>query len=84
MNQESFIGPVNIGNPNEFTVLELAEKIIELTNSNGKIVFRELPIDDPLQRKPDISIAQNKLDWVPKIQLEEGLQRTIKYFSELV
>ena len=84
MNQESFIGPVNIGNPNEFTVLELAEKIIELTNSNGKIVFRELPIDDPLQRKPDISIAQNKLDWAPKIQLEEGLQKTINYFSELV
>ena len=84
MNQESFIGPVNIGNPNEFTVLELAEKIIELTNSNGKIVFRELPIDDPLQRKPDISIAQNKLDWTPKIQLEEGLQKTINYFSELV
>tara|TARA_Y100000739_G_C20562942_1_gene443920 strand:+ start:301 stop:1230 length:930 start_codon:yes stop_codon:yes gene_type:complete len=84
MNQESFIGPVNIGNPNEFTVLELAEKIIELTNSNGKIVFRELPIDDPLQRKPDISIAQNKLDWAPKIQLEEGLKRTINYFSELV
>ena len=84
MNQESFLGPVNIGNPNEFTVLELAEKIIELTNSNGKIVFRELPIDDPLQRKPDISIAQNKLDWAPKIQLEEGLKRTINYFSELV
>ena len=84
MDQESFIGPVNIGNPNEFTVLELAEKIIELTNSNGKIVFRELPIDDPLQRKPDISIAQNKLDWAPKIQLEEGLKRTINYFSELV
>ena len=84
MDQESFIGPVNIGNPNEFTVLELAEKIIELTNSNGKIVFRELPIDDPLQRKPDISIAQNKLDWTPKIQLEEGLQKTINYFSELV
>lgn len=84
MEQKSFIGPVNIGNPNEFTVLELAQEIIKLTNSNGEIVFRKLPIDDPMQRCPDISLAKNKLEWEPKIQLEEGLQRTIEYFSQIV
>lgn len=79
---ESFRGPVNIGNPVEFTILELAEKIIELTNSKSKIVFEELPSDDPLMRKPDITLAKKELDWEPKIQLEEGLKKTIEYFKQ--
>ncbi len=78
-------GPVNIGNPNEFTILELAEKIIELTGSRSKIVFEALPEDDPVQRKPDITLAGKVLDgWTPKIRLEEGLQRTITYFRETI
>ncbi len=78
---DDFIGPVNLGNPNEFTILELADKIIKLTKSKSKIVYRPLPQDDPLQRKPDISLAKEKLGgWKPKIQLEEGLIKTIEYF----
>jgi UDP-glucuronate decarboxylase len=80
---ESFPGPINIGNPTEFTMLELAESVLKLTNSASKLVFKELPHDDPKQRKPDIRLAQRKLGWEPKIQLEEGLLRTIKYFSDL-
>lgn len=75
-----FIGPVNLGNPGEFTMLELAEKVIELTNSKSKIVYCPLPGDDPKQRKPDIALAKEKLDWQPTIRLEEGLRRTIGYF----
>ena len=80
--RDDFIGPVNTGNPREFTMLELAQKIIELTGSRSKIVYRPLPGDDPKQRKPDITLAKEKLDWEPKIRLEEGLKRTIAYFEE--
>jgi UDP-glucuronate decarboxylase len=78
------IGPINVGNPNEFTIKELAETVIDLTNSKSKLAFSELPADDPLQRKPDISIAKEKLNWEPNIQLREGLQKTIAYFEQLV
>ena len=81
--EENFPGPINIGNPTEFTILQLAENIIRLTQSKSKVVFKVLPQDDPMQRKPDIGLAQRKLGWEPKIQLEEGLMRTIKYFSDL-
>ena len=83
MNQEEIIGPVNTGNPNEFTILELAEKVIHMTGSKSKTVFLPLPIDDPMQRKPDNSLAKEKLGWEPQIQLEEGLEKTITYFKEL-
>jgi UDP-glucuronate decarboxylase len=78
---DDFTGPVNIGNPNEFSILELAEKVIELTGSQSKIVYRPLPQDDPLQRKPNIDLARKRLGWEPKIQLEEGLRHTIDYFK---
>lgn len=80
MNHNSLLGPVNIGNPNEFTIMELAEKVIEKTNSNSEIVYKDLPIDDPMQRKPDISIAERDLNWYPKIDLSMGLDKTIEYF----
>ena len=80
----SFTGPVNIGNPVEFTILELAEKVIALTGSSSKLVFSPLPSDDPRQRKPDISLAQNALNWQPKVTLEEGLRSAIAYFSNLL
>lgn len=83
--EDDFIGPVNIGNPGEFTMIELAKKIIEQTQSNSKLVFQELPKDDPLQRKPEISLAKEKLnEWEPKIKLDVGLSRTIKYFHETI
>ncbi len=78
---DDFVGPVNIGNPNEFSILELAQKVIEVTGSKSKIVFKPLPYDDPQQRRPDISLAKEKLGWEPTIQLEEGLQPTIEYFK---
>jgi UDP-glucuronate decarboxylase len=81
---EEFTGPVNIGNPGEFTILELAEKVIELTGSKSKIIFEPLPSDDPMQRKPDITLAKEKLNWEPKIPLEEGLKKTIEYFDNLL
>lgn len=74
-------GPINIGNPKEFTMLELANKVLKLTGSKSKIVFKSLPKDDPTQRKPDISLAKEKLDWEPKVELEEGLKRTIEWFK---
>jgi UDP-glucuronate decarboxylase len=80
---ENFPGPINIGNPTEFTILELAENVIRLTKSKSKVVFKVLPQDDPMQRKPDIGLAQRKLGWKPKILLEEGLIKTIEYFSKL-
>jgi len=83
MNQEEIIGPVNTGNPNEFTILELAEKVIELTGSKSNIIFKDLPEDDPMQRKPDNTLAREKLDWEPQIQLEQGLEKTITYFNQL-
>jgi UDP-glucuronate decarboxylase len=84
MNCENFTGPVNIGNPGEFTILELAEAVIRLTGSKSKIINEPLPQDDPLQRKPDISLAKEKLGWEPKVHLEEGLQRTIDYFKKVL
>jgi len=81
--EENFPGPINIGNPCEFTILELAESIIRLTNSKSKVVFKALPQDDPMQRKPDIGLAQSKLGWEPKIQLEEGLTKSIEFFLKL-
>lgn len=80
MNQDAFVGPVNTGNRTEFTVSKLAEIIIKITNSNSKIIFKELPLDDPMQRKPDDNLVREKLNWIPKIDLKEGLQRTINYF----
>ena len=79
---ESFIGPVNIGNPHEFTILELAEKVIALTGSASKLIRKPLPSDDPTQRRPDIRLAKERLDWEPHIQLEEGLKKTIAYFEK--
>lgn len=81
----NFTGPVNIGNPVEFTMIELAELIIKLTSSNSKLIFLPLPSDDPKQRKPDISLAFNKLDqWAPKVKLEDGLLETINYFKTVL
>ena len=82
--EEGFTGPVNIGNPSEFTMLELAEKIIKLTKSKSKITFKELPQDDPMQRKPVIELAKRELGWEPHIALEEGLRKTIEYFKEVL
>lgn len=84
MNHDSFTGPVNIGNPGEFTILELAEKVIDLTGSQSKILHKPLPQDDPKRRRPDISLAKEKLDWEPHVQLEEGLRATIQYFDQLL
>ncbi|MGZ5034959.1 MAG: UDP-glucuronic acid decarboxylase family protein [Usitatibacter sp.] len=78
---DDFTGPVNLGNPHEFTILQLAEKVIELTGSKSKIVKKPLPSDDPKQRQPDISLAKSALRWEPKTQLEQGLRKTIEYFS---
>jgi UDP-glucuronate decarboxylase len=77
---DSFPGPVNLGNPDEFSIKSLAEKIIIMTGSKSKIVYQPLPVDDPRQRKPDISLAKKELDWQPAISLEEGLEKTIEYF----
>ncbi|MDE6631315.1 MAG: SDR family oxidoreductase [Bacteroidales bacterium] len=79
---DDFTGPVNIGNPGEFTIKELAEKVIALTGSRSKLVYRPLPSDDPTQRKPDITLACERLHWKPVVQLEEGLKKTIAYFEE--
>lgn len=81
--EDNFLGPVNIGNPVEFTMLELAEKVLKLTKSSSKLVFKELPSDDPKQRKPDISLAKEKLNWSPKVDLDSGLIKTIEYFKSL-
>jgi UDP-glucuronate decarboxylase len=85
MQRDNFLGPVNIGNPNEFTILELAQKVIQLTNSSSKIIHQPLPQDDPTQRQPDINLAKKELDnWHPKVQLDEGLLKTIAYFELLL
>ena len=81
---DSFIGPVNIGNPGEFTIKQLAEKVIDMTGSKSQIVYEPLPGDDPVRRKPDISLAMEKLDWQPVVKLEQGLANTIAYFDELL
>ncbi|OMP32676.1 UDP-glucuronic acid decarboxylase family protein [Mangrovimonas sp. DI 80] len=83
--RDGFMGPVNIGNPGEFTMIELAEKVLKLTNSKSKLIHLPLPKDDPMQRKPDITLAQKELNgWEPKIHLEEGLVKTIAYFDKLL
>ena len=81
---DDFTGPMNIGNPDEFTIQEIAEKIVKLTNSRSQIVFKPLPEDDPKQRKPDISIAKEKISWEPKIDFNEGLKKTINYFEKIL
>jgi UDP-glucuronate decarboxylase len=81
---DAFIGPVNLGNPGEFTIRQLAETVIKLTKSNSEIVFEPLPQDDPLQRQPDILLAKEHLDWTPQIDLEEGLKQTVTYFRSLI
>lgn len=83
MNVDEFIGPVNIGNPVEFTIRELAEKVIELCDSKSKLVMRPLPADDPTRRRPDISLAKEKLGWEPKVPLAEGLEKTISWFKTI-
>jgi len=80
--EDGFTGPVNVGNPTEFTMLELAQTVIRLTGSASKLSFQPLPQDDPKQRRPDISLAQEKLGWEPTVQLEEGIRRTIAYFAD--
>ena len=80
-NSKGFAGPVNLGNPVEMTVTELAEKIIRLTDSSSSLEYRELPQDDPTRRKPDISLAKKMLGWEPKVSLEDGLKETISYFK---
>ena len=84
MNKDNLIGPVNIGNPGEFTIRELAEKILKLTGSRSKIQIRQERSDDPVRRRPDISLAREKLDWEPSVDLEEGLGKTIEYFEKVL
>ena len=84
--EDSFLGPVNTGNPNEFTVKELAQLVIEKINKrnnlNLKVIYKPLPSDDPTQRRPDITLAQTKLNWQPKVELKDGLNKTIEYFDK--
>jgi UDP-glucuronate decarboxylase len=82
MGSENFIGPVNLGNPEEFTILDFAKKIISLTGSKSKITHKPLPADDPVQRRPDITLAKQKLGWSPKVSVDEGLRKTIEYFRK--
>lgn len=82
MDQDKVIGPVNVGNPEEFTILELADSVLRLTGSGSEIVHRELPADDPKQRQPDISLAKSALGWEPTVQLDDGLRQTIEYFRD--
>ena len=82
--EESYPGPINLGNPTEFSILDLAHTVLELTESKSKIIFKDLPQDDPLQRKPDIGLAREKLGWEPQIQLVEGLKKSIEYFRHLI
>lgn len=84
MQKDDFIGPVNLGNPNEFTIRELADYVIKMTNSNSKLEYLPLPQDDPLQRQPDITLAEKELGWAPGIQLEKGLLATIEYFDKVL
>jgi UDP-glucuronate decarboxylase len=81
---EGFTGPINIGTPQEFTILQLAETLIRMTGSASPIIFRPLPQDDPIQRRPDITLAREKLGWEPRIQLSEGLEKTIAYFRTVI
>ena len=81
---DDFTGPVNIGNPGEFTILELAEKILKKIDTKSKIEYHELPSDDPTRRRPDITLAQEKLNWQPQIKLDEGLDKTINYYKNYI
>ncbi|MBW2985014.1 SDR family oxidoreductase [Candidatus Woesearchaeota archaeon] len=83
MMKQNHTGPINLGNPKEFSILELAKKVIKLAGSSSKIVFKPLPEDDPMQRRPDITLAEEKLGWEPKVELEEGLKKTIEYFKSI-
>jgi UDP-glucuronate decarboxylase len=84
MNKENLIGPVNIGNPNEFTIKQLAEMVIRMVGSKSKLIYCDLPADDPKQRQPDITLAKKELGWEPLIKLEEGLKKTIAHFSAVL
>lgn len=84
MNQDGTAGPLNLGNPSEFTIRELAELVLRMTNSRSRIVYRPLPTDDPVQRQPDISLARSQLGWEPGVPLEEGLEKTIAYFRKVL
>ena len=82
--RDGFTGPVNIGNPVEMTMLELAENVLRLTGSSAKLIFKPLPLDDPKQRQPDIALAKKELGWEPKVSLADGLKETIAYFRTVV
>jgi UDP-glucuronate decarboxylase len=82
MEQDDTVGPVNLGNPGEFTMNELAEQVVRLTGSKSKVIYKPLPVDDPRQRQPDIALAREKLGWEPKVRLEDGLKETIAFFKE--
>ena len=84
MNTEDFMGPVNVGNDGEYAILDLAKMVIELTNSSSKIIFKPLPSDDPCQRKPDLSLAKEKLNYAPTVNVKDGLQKTIEYFQKIL
>jgi len=81
---EGFTGPVNMGNPEEFTIRQLAETVIRMTGSRSRIIYRPLPQDDPVQRRPDIALAREKLGWEPRTPLSEGLEKTIAYFRKVI
>ena len=83
MNQEEVVGPINMGNPGEYTIKELAELVIEITGSKSQLVYRPLPQDDPTRRQPDITLAKKHFDWEPKIALREGLEKTIDWFKTI-
>jgi UDP-glucuronate decarboxylase len=82
MEQEKSVGPINLGNPSEFTIRQLAEKVLEKTSSSSRLVEETLPEDDPTQRRPDISLVNSLTDWTPQIELDEGLDKTIAYFKK--
>jgi UDP-glucuronate decarboxylase len=82
--EDEFTGPINTGNPGEFTMLELANLVLELTGSKSELIFMPLPGDDPKQRKPDISLAREKLNWMPQVELKDGLIKTIDYFDKIL
>jgi len=84
MNSDRFVGPVNVGNPEEHSIKDLARLVIKLTKSKSKLTYKDLPKDDPMQRKPDISLANEKLNWEPKIKVNTGLRKTIKYFKSVI
>lgn len=84
MSSKDIVGPVNLGNPSEFSMIELAEKIVSLTGSKSKFIYKDLPIDDPRQRQPDIKLAKEALGWVPKVDLDNGLKKTIEYFEAIL